>query len=108
MPPIRQGLESSAKEAVEFGLIEREGLLEAIIVLEAYVKEIYSTDCPPSMKMTIDKLKDKLEIVEDHLKHYRALMETPGLEAVISHIKIPSDSISDEQRVHVEPPQTPM
>ena len=76
MPPIRQGLEKNAVEAVDNGLLERDGLIEALTVLDAYVKEIYKEECPDSMKMVMEKMKDKLELVEGHLRHYRALVES--------------------------------
>lgn len=75
MPPIRQGLEKDAVEAVELGLLERDGLLETLTVLHAYVKEVYKEECPDSLKTVMEKLKDKLELVEGHLRHYRALLE---------------------------------
>lgn len=75
MPPIRQGLEKNAVEAVEIGLLERDGLLETLTVLHAYVKEVYKEECPESLTMVLEKLKDKLELVEGHLRHYRALVE---------------------------------
>jgi hypothetical protein len=89
MPPIRQGLEKDAKEAVAVSLVEQDGLTEALAVLAAYVDEIYhknGDDCPPGLAMTIDKLRDKLGLVEGHLKHYRALVDqedyvAPALES---------------------------
>ena len=75
--PVLQGLEKDAKEAVEMGILEREGLLEALTVLDAYVKEIYKGERPDSLAMVMDKMKDKLELVEGHLRHYRALLDSP-------------------------------
>jgi len=89
MPPIRQGLEKDAKEAIELGLTEQQGLIEALAVLAAYVEEVYlkkEEECPQSLMMVMDKMRDKLDLVEGHLKHYRALVDqedyvAPALES---------------------------
>lgn len=78
MLPIRQGLEKDAPEAIEYGLMEQDGLIEALTVLSAYVTEVYKNkgeEPSKGLTMTMEKLKDKLNLVEGHLRHYRALVE---------------------------------
>jgi hypothetical protein len=90
MLPIRQGLEKDAPEAIEYGLLERAGLEEAITVLSVYVAEIYkNSECPAGLKMAIDKLRDKLSLVEGHLRHYRALVEAEDYVAPVSETANP-------------------
>lgn len=89
--PVLQGLEKDAKEAVEMGLLERDGLIEALTVLDAYVKEVY-VERPDSLKMVMDKMKDKLELVEGHLRHYRALLDSPEPDALETRPAEPVES----------------
>lgn len=55
-------------ERIDKLIMEREGLLEGITTLEAYTEEVYkdSTE-PPGLRMCIDKLKDKLKLVDGEL-----------------------------------------
>jgi hypothetical protein len=48
--------------------LERDGIIECIAVLMAYVEEVYKGDIPPGVKMCIDKLKDKCDLCADHLR----------------------------------------
>jgi len=49
--------------------MEREGLLEGITALEAYSEEVYKgTTEPPGLRMCVDKLKDKLKLVDGEIE----------------------------------------
>jgi len=49
---------------------EREGLMEAIICLQGYCEEVYKDGIlPPGLKICIDKLGDKLKLVEEEIKY---------------------------------------
>jgi hypothetical protein len=61
--------------------IERDGLLESILALEAYRSEVYMNkdtdsdsygvyDGGEGVKMAIDKLKDKLKLIEGQIEWY--------------------------------------
>ena len=48
---------------------EREGLMEAIVCLQGYCEEVYKDGIlPPGLKICIDKLGDKLKLVEEEIK----------------------------------------
>jgi hypothetical protein len=53
---------------------EKQGLIEAILCLRGYCEEIYKTTqkesdrIPSGLKLCIDKLQDKLTLVEEEIK----------------------------------------
>ena len=56
-------------ERVQSLTMERDGLVEAITVLEAYVGEVYKEEEPsPGLKMAMDKLRDKVRLVFSELE----------------------------------------
>ena len=49
---------------------EKEGLTEAILCLRGYCEEVYKDGIlSPGLKMCIDKLGDKLKLVEEEIKY---------------------------------------
>ena len=48
---------------------EKDGLLEAIVCLQSYCDEVYKNDIiPKGLRMCVDKLGDKLKLVEEEMK----------------------------------------